>query len=573
MRRKSRLRSAVALGSAFAVVSTGVALADGVVADGDGAISGASNTNLAFGDVCLGETATREVPVFVTRGSADEANNNNTFKDGSEPVVTQHAISGAGLSQSVPTGANGIQLPGDWSTQRGGTFSGSYKRDGSLTGGYVLSTVSLAAPSTGTGEYSGSITYRVTGSNNANNANNAKEIYRDDVLGVSATFKSCSTSVVKQDQTITFTQPTTPVQYGDSFTVSPTSSSGLPVTLAASGGCTALAGENGYDVNVTSGTTDCTLTASQPGDASYNAAASAVRTVGAARRSITVTADAKSKTYGDEDPALTHEVTSGNLVNGDTLSGSLVRATGESATTYRISQGTVSASSNYNLTYVPANLTINPRPITVTADAKSKIFGETDPALTYGITSGNLVGSDQLTGSLTRASGEAVGTYAIQQGSLSAGSNYNLSFVGRDLTIGAWTLEGFHAPIGASNSILQAPGGAVPQATTYTQWQVAKGGSTIPLKFNALAGSVERKSTSDVKSFGAKLLSGCSASSTNDPVEEFSSDSKTSLRYDTTDGQFIQNWKTSTVSGDTCYRVTVTLLDNSAIHTFVKLRK
>ena len=42
----------------------------------------------------------------------------------------------------------------------------------------------------------------------------------------------------------------------------------------------------------------------------------------------------------------------------------------------------------------------------------------TDPALTWQITLGNLVGGDTLGGSLTRVSGQNVGTYAINQGSL-----------------------------------------------------------------------------------------------------------------------------------------------------------
>ncbi len=39
---------------------------------------------------------------------------------------------------------------------------------------------------------------------------------------------------------------------------------------------------------------------------------------------------------------------------------------------------------NYNLTSVAAAIAdITPRPVTVTADAKSKTYGDTDPALTH----------------------------------------------------------------------------------------------------------------------------------------------------------------------------------------------
>ena len=70
--------------------------------------------------------------------------------------------------------------------------------------------------------------------------------------------------------------------------------------------------------------------------------------------------------------------------------------------------------------------TITPRPLAVTAEAASKVIGGSDPALTY--TQEGLVGGDALTGALVRDAGETVGTYAIRQGTLSAGSNYTLTF-------------------------------------------------------------------------------------------------------------------------------------------------
>jgi hypothetical protein len=153
-------------------------------------------------------------------------------------------------------------------------------------------------------------------------------------------------------------------------------------------------------------------------------------------RALTITADAKTKTYGDPDPALTYQVTSGNLVNGDSFTGALTRVAGENVGTYAVQQGTLTLSSNYALTYAGANLQITARPITVTADAKTKVYGAPDPALTYQITSGNLVNGDSFSGALTRVAGENVGTYAIQQGTLALSSNYALTYAGAKLTIG-----------------------------------------------------------------------------------------------------------------------------------------
>ena len=46
---------------------------------------------------------------------------------------------------------------------------------------------------------------------------------------------------------------------------------------------------------------------------------------------------------------------------------------------------------------------IGQRAITVTADAQSKQVGQVDPAFTYQVATGNLVGGDTLTGALSRA--------------------------------------------------------------------------------------------------------------------------------------------------------------------------
>ena len=117
---------------------------------------------------------------------------------------------------------------------------------------------------------------------------------------------------------------------------------------------------------------------------------------------ITVTADDKSKVYGQSDPALTYSVTSGSLEPGDSFSGALDRDPGQDVGTYDITQGALAAGSNYDLTFVAGELSITPKPITVTADDKSKVYGQSDPALTYSVTSGALEPGDSLSGALDR---------------------------------------------------------------------------------------------------------------------------------------------------------------------------
>jgi hypothetical protein len=153
-------------------------------------------------------------------------------------------------------------------------------------------------------------------------------------------------------------------------------------------------------------------------------------------RSVTITAAAKSKTYGEPDPALTYAISSGTLAYTDVFNGALTRVAGENIGIRAITQGTVALNSNYALSYVGADLIIGTRPVTITAAAKSKTYGDPDPALTYAITSGSLAYSDAFTGGLTRVAGDNIGTRAITQGTVALNSNYSLSYVGANLIIG-----------------------------------------------------------------------------------------------------------------------------------------
>jgi hypothetical protein len=134
--------------------------------------------------------------------------------------------------------------------------------------------------------------------------------------------------------------------------------------------------------------------------------------------------------------AATVTITPTGVIDGDLVEGS---ATGEfedknvgEDKLVTIGPVTLSGQDGRNYTVAPPAATtadITARPMTVKADNKTKVVGENDPPLTYQITEGNLVADDQLTGELTREVGEVVGDYLILQGSLTAGSNYDLTFV------------------------------------------------------------------------------------------------------------------------------------------------
>jgi hypothetical protein len=159
------------------------------------------------------------------------------------------------------------------------------------------------------------------------------------------------------------------------------------------------------------------------------------------KKPINITADDKSKTYGDNNPALTYTVTQ-DLSNLTPLSGSVV--TTATATTnvgtVDITQGTLTNAnnSNYDITFVNGTLTINKKPINITADDKSKTYGDNNPALTYTVTQ-DLSNLTPLSGSVvtTATATTNVGTVDITQGTLTNAnnSNYDITFVNGTLTI------------------------------------------------------------------------------------------------------------------------------------------
>ena len=133
--------------------------------------------------------------------------------------------------------------------------------------------------------------------------------------------------------------------------------------------------------------------------------------------------------------------------------------------------------------------------------------------------------------------------------------------------------KGFYSPVGTANSVFipaQGSNAIVPTVGPATTWNTIKGGQTVPLKFNVYAGNVERTALTDITSFTQTQVS-CGASDTSDPVDTTTT-GNTSLRYDGTAGQWIQNWKTPSYSASaSCYRATVTFADKSTLSAFFKL--
>ncbi len=263
---------------------------------------------------------------------------------------------------------------------------------------------------------------------------------------------------------LTITPDAATKTYGDALSLTGFSTSGLvgsdsisSVTLT-SAGTAATANAGSYDIS-SSNAVFGTGSASNY-DIHYNTLTDGL-TVKA--RPITVTADNLARLYGASNPGLTWQMTSGNLVNGDKASGGLttLAAASSDVGTYGITQGTFGFGSNYALTFVPGTLTVNPATLTVTADTQSRIYGDSNPALTYGYSGFvNGDGAGLFSGALTTTADVTsnVGSYVITKGTLSAGGNYLIDFTGANLAVTARavtvTADNLARVYGASNPAL-----------------------------------------------------------------------------------------------------------------------
>jgi Ca2+-binding RTX toxin-like protein len=164
-------------------------------------------------------------------------------------------------------------------------------------------------------------------------------------------------------------------------------------------------------------------------------------------KALTVTASARSKTYGDAVSFAGTEFTTSGLVNSDSVASVTLTSSGAAATasvgSYNIvpSAATGSGLSNYNITYANGSLTVGTKALTVTANNRTKTVGQTATFAGTEFTTSGLVNSDSMTSvtltSTGAASGASIGTYNIVP-SAAVGSgltNYSISYTNGTLTV------------------------------------------------------------------------------------------------------------------------------------------
>ncbi|SSW91242.1 filamentous hemagglutinin family protein, partial [Rhodopseudomonas pentothenatexigens] len=167
---------------------------------------------------------------------------------------------------------------------------------------------------------------------------------------------------------------------------------------------------------------------------------------------LTITANDASKIYGAVSGMAGYSVT-GSLYNGDTLTSVALSSAGAYGTagvgSYSISASGAAGTGiyNYAITYLPGTLTVNPAPLTITANGQSKVYGNTiDLGSTAYTVSGSLYNGDKIN-SVTLVSDGAAATAAAGSHAITASaaqgnglSNYAITYADGALTVNKATL-------------------------------------------------------------------------------------------------------------------------------------
>jgi gliding motility-associated-like protein len=257
-------------------------------------------------------------------------------------------------------------------------------------------------------------------------------------------------TVNKSNQTITFDYLNTgdPKTYGSAdFDPSATSSSGLTVTYSSDNTsvATIVSGKIHF-----AGAGTANITATQAGNSNYNAATEVVQNLVVSKADLTATADNKSRVYGASNPVFT--ISYSGFVNSDNEgvidskpTASVTADVNSNAGDYTITT-TGGSDNNYNITLVNATLTIAKSHLTVTAEGKSKVYGDANPQLTF-LYSGFVNGENQavLTTEpsistsidITTPVGEYSDVITLTGG---VDENYDFTFVPADFTVTKATL-------------------------------------------------------------------------------------------------------------------------------------
>jgi MBG domain (YGX type) len=388
-----------------------------------------------------------------------------------------------------------------------------------------------------------------------------------------ATSVSRTFAIAKADQTIAFPAIADHVYLDGDFDPGASASSGLPVgySIGAGDQCTIVGGK----VHIT-GAGSCTVTASQAGNANYNAAPAVSRTLAIAKADQTITFNALAgKTFGDDDFTVGATSSSGLDVafgvgasDNCTIGGATIHITGAGSCTVTARQG---GNSNYNAAPdVARTFSIAKRDTSVTATTTAAVtLGQSSLAVSALVSANG--GTAQPNGgtasfSLKNSSGTVVATASGSVSGGSAGGNLAIA----SLPVGTYTLLASYsgtANFNGSNNSSQSPATVSDQYrwdgflqpindTAHQVGQstsVFKAGSTVPAKFQLKRadGTVVQAATPPV------WLTPVKGNAMSSPVDETvyadPASSGSSFAWDGTQYQY--NWSTKGLAAGYWYKI------------------
>ena len=274
---------------------------------------------------------------------------------------------------------------------------------------------------------------------------------------------------------------------------------------------------------------------------------------------LTITADNKSRQYGQADPQFT--VSYSGFMNGDTQSVLLGTLSCSSRT---MPSSTVSGSpyaincsglnsANYTVGFVPGQLTISPAALTITANSASKLLNAVNPSLTS-VASGFVNGENSgvfianATCITTATTNSPVGKYPITCAGASA-ANYAISYVAGTLSVM------YSSSIG---HVIQPP-------ISDDGSSVFNQGRTIPAKFSVYDANGLSIGTAGVVSsfYLTAIRTGTVTDVVQDVVDTNNPDA--AFRWDPTAQQWIFNISTGNLTASSTYVYTIILNDGSVI--------
>jgi hypothetical protein len=294
------------------------------------------------------------------------------------------------------------------------------------------------------------------------------------------------------------------------------------------------------------------------------------------KATLTVTAENKSREYGDANPTFTADYS--GFKNGETLATSgvtgapslttLATATSPvSGSPYTITAalGTLAAG-NYDFDFEDGELTITKATLTVTAFDATMILGGSVPPLSAAITgfkNGETLATSGVAGvpnvTTTATSSSPIGSYAIvvSPGTLTA-NNYTFTFQNGTLRIQfAW--DGFLQPI---NDTAHQIG------VTESKFKL---GQTIPVKFDIkdAFGNIVQQTPNPTFSRSVRLGS-CDTITSAETLPSLVADATTQYAFN--GGHYQLNWSTKGLTAGE-YRIYANLADGTARYVDICLTK